>query len=156
LGRRSTNCRKQKKTQQFFCDEKPCCFIREFRRRLKFTSSFVNKFKQVGNIFNMFKLTARQDGQARLPGKTAGQVPGKTARQDCRARLPGKTAGQDCRARLPGKTARQDCRARLLDKTAEQDCRARLPATLPGKTVMHKWSALILGFIKNIFLNRQK
>jgi hypothetical protein len=35
--------RKQKKTQQFFCDEKPCCFIRKFRRRLKFTSSLVEE-----------------------------------------------------------------------------------------------------------------
>jgi hypothetical protein len=44
---------------------------------------------------------------------TSFLLPGKTAGQDCRARLPGKTAGQDCRARLPGKTAGQDCRASL-------------------------------------------
>jgi hypothetical protein len=46
-------------------------------------------------------------------------VPGKTAGQDCRARLPGKTPGQDCRARLPGKNSVHD-HQQVLTSTSER------------------------------------
>jgi hypothetical protein len=119
--------------------------IVSFKKQINSLDSLISVNKRSPDFMNFTLPTSARviDSWARLPGKTAGQ--------DCRARLPGKkdcrarkTAGQerllgkkDCQAR---KTARQDCRARLPGQTAVPDCQVS-----PNKSQNEHRQARLLG-----------